>query len=97
MRIYKYFFQFIYSLLLILLIILLLLLALLLLLLLLLLHARIKNEGDFMSQDEIPKKSSLNHSRTKFKKMAVITFNLKKCYNVNYYLFVVIKFNWVKI
>lgn len=54
MRIYKYFFQFIYSLLLILLIILL-LLALLLLLLLLLLHDRIKNEGDFMSQDEIPK------------------------------------------
>lgn len=57
MRIYKYFFQFIYFLLLILLIllILLLLLALLLLLLLLLLHDRIKNEGDFMSQDEIPK------------------------------------------
>lgn len=54
MRIYKYFFQFIYFLLLILLI-LLLLLALLLLLLLLLLHDRIKNEGDFMSQDEIPK------------------------------------------
>lgn len=52
MRIYKYFFQFIYFLLLILLI---LLLALLLLLLLLLLHDRIKNEGDFMSQDEIPK------------------------------------------
>lgn len=51
MRIYKYFFQFIYFLLLILL----LLLALLLLLLLLLLHDRIKNEGDFMSQDEIPK------------------------------------------